>query len=794
MSVSKLISPGVFTRENDLSFVPAGISEIGATVVGLCQKGPAFVPTIIDSFETFRERFGNLNEQFYTPYAAKSYLANASTLTVTRILSNTTSNIGNPIVIAFPVSGVTGSGVVNSSNTATAILRFRSDGALSANINGSVTNFSLSAGGSVVNNLSLDPGSVNYIKKILGTDPLRVKSGDQLTSVYVDAVFDYLFTSSGFGAVSGAATANTNSFNQFIDGYFTGTSPWIVSQNYNGSVYNLLKFYSRSDGDASNYDVKVSVLVDSTQVSVSSFPMFTVFIRDYNDSDRRPLILESFRCNLDPNSNAFIGRVIGDRYVSVDNSTDPPTLKIEGTYENNSKYVRVEVAMDGNNILYPPSAKPSGYQGVQGINPGTAIAQLPYRTNHLNNITGVRDDKFYMGVDFDKSGISDRIKGSIVSVSGAKHTDKGILTFSVSSEYIVSSTASLTASYILAPSWGAITESSTSFAPSVSSTFQRNSFTVPLAGGADGFDPRLDKRELLNSSLSTELDYAIDLLGNADEYDFNLIAVPGVNAGNSTNGNTPQRIIDMVEDRGDAFYIMDVADSNITSTSGALESTVDGVVNVISSYDTSYAATYFPWVRILDPDSQKLIWVPPSVDVLGVYSFNDRVGQQFFAPAGYNRGVMSAVESRLRLNITQRDTLYANRVNPIGTFSGQGPVVWGQKTLQVKASALDRVNVRRLLILAKKLVASVAKFYAFEPNTSRTRTELTNQINPILRRIQENQGIEEFRVDISDTLNNQDVIDRNVLIGKIYLIPVRSAEILQFEFNILRSGSTLFES
>lgn len=791
MATPKLISPGVFTKENDLSFVPQGVAAIGAALVGLTPKGPAFVPTRVDSFSSFVGVFGDTDPQYYTTFAAKNYLANQSTLTVTRILSNTTNSIGNAVVLAFPPTSA--SAVLSASNTALAILRFRSDsGSNSAAITGSPSSFTLEAAGLSATNLSLDPSSNNFVKKVLGTDPLRVKSGDSVTSVYVDSTFDYAY-GTATGSVTGSATA---AFNQFVSGYQTGTSPIVVSQNYNGSVYNLFYVVSRTDGDASNYDVKISILVDSDQLSVSAFPSFTLFVRGYGDSDTggKMDIRESFRCNLDPTSQAFIGKVIGDRYVTVDNSQNPPVIKYEGTYQNNSNYIRVVTYNNGDIPMYPGSARPSGFKGVSKINPGPTVAQLPYKSTNINLSSNEVDSSVFMGVDFTAAGVSDRIEGSVVSVSGTKASDKGFLTFAVSSEYNSTSTGSLTGTYVLVPSWGAAaTDASTALAAGVTATVQRSGFTFPLVGGTDGFDPRTNKTELINSALSTEFIYAINALSNADEYDFNLIAVPGVNAGNTTNGNLAQRVVNMVSDRGDAFYIMDIADSSIASTSGAVDSTVNGVVTVAKSFDTSYAATYFPWVKIIDSNTQKQLWVPPSVDVFGVYAFNDRVGQQFYAPAGFNRGVMSSVEARYRLNIAQRDTLYAGKVNPIATFPGaNGPVVWGQKTLQTKASALDRVNVRRLLIQAKKLISSVAKFYAFEPNTASVRDSLLNQINPILETMRLQQGIVQFRVILDESVNTPDIIDRNMLIGKVLIQPARIAEILQFEFSITRSGSTLF--
>jgi len=224
-----------------------------------------------------------------------------------------------------------------------------------------------------------------------------------------------------------------------------------------------------------------------------------------------------------------------------------------------------------------------------------------------------------------------------------------------------------------------------------------------------------------------------------------------------------------------------------------MSSTVDGVITTAKAFDTNYGAVYFPSVRILDQDNNKFIWVPASVAAFGAYSFNDKVGQPWFAPAGLNRGVLNVFEARKRLTQTSRDTLYLGKVNAIATFAGQGIVIWGQKTLQARASALDRVNVRRLLITARKLIASTAKYFVFEPNNGLTRSNIVNAINPILEKIQKNQGIEKFKVVCDDSNNTPDTIDRNILIGDIWLQPTRTAEMFIFNFNITRTGVVFAE-
>jgi hypothetical protein len=221
--------------------------------------------------------------------------------------------------------------------------------------------------------------------------------------------------------------------------------------------------------------------------------------------------------------------------------------------------------------------------------------------------------------------------------------------------------------------------------------------------------------------------------------------------------------------------------------------TVDGIVGTAKGFDTSYAASYFPSQRIQDSENGVSVWVPPSVVMMGAYSFNDRVGQPWFAPAGLNRGVLNSIEARKRLTGPQRDTLHLGNVNAIATFVGQGIVAFAQNTLQIKASSLDRVNVRRLLIYAKKTVASVSRYFVFEPNDNKTRTNLLNAINPILSRMQKLSGIQNFSVIIDDTNNTPEDVDRNILNGQILIVPTKSAETLNFTFTLLNTGEAFFQ-
>ncbi len=210
--------------------------------------------------------------------------------------------------------------------------------------------------------------------------------------------------------------------------------------------------------------------------------------------------------------------------------------------------------------------------------------------------------------------------------------------------------------------------------------------------------------------------------------------------------------------------------------------------------DSNYAATYWPWVQISDQQIGKNRWVPPSVSMAGTLAFNDKVGAPWFAPAGLNRGVIqNVVQAERGLTHKNRDTLYESNVNPLATFPGQGVVVWGQKTLQKKSSALDRVNVRRLMIKVKKFIAASSRFLVFEQNTAQTRERFLNIANPFLEQVQSQSGLNAFKVVMDESNNTPDVVDRNILYGQIFVQPTRTAEFIVLDFTIQPTGATFPE-
>ena len=279
---------------------------------------------------------------------------------------------------------------------------------------------------------------------------------------------------------------------------------------------------------------------------------------------------------------------------------------------------------------------------------------------------------------------------------------------------------------------------------------------------------------------------AINLLKNKDEFDIDMLFLPGILDQNGTNSNIIiGDAIQMCEDRGDCFLVYD---------NTFLTDTVANAKTNTEARNSSFAAVYYPWIQIQDATTGNFRYVPPSVVLAGVYHFNDTVGQPWFAPAGLNRGgIDSAVQAYRKLTQGNRDDLYESNVNPIATFPGQGVTVFGQKTTQKKASALDRVNVRRLLINLKKFVANSSRGLVFEQNTTDLRNQFLNVVNPYMDQVQANQGLNAFRVVMDDSNNTPETIDRNQLIGQIFIQPTRTAEFIVLDFVVQPTGAAFPE-
>jgi uncharacterized protein len=278
---------------------------------------------------------------------------------------------------------------------------------------------------------------------------------------------------------------------------------------------------------------------------------------------------------------------------------------------------------------------------------------------------------------------------------------------------------------------------------------------------------------------SGSYDNMVALFGNQEAYQFNLLFTPGLL--NDKHASVVSTIISNTQNRGDNLYVLDLIDYN---------GTVASTITQAQTRNTSYAASYWPWVRIVDPATGKQVWVPASTVIPGVYAFNDKVSAPWFAPAGINRGGLSTVlQAQFKLTQANKDSLYSNNINPLATLPKNGVVVFGQKTLQKQSSALDRVNVRRLMIEMKNYIRQIADTVVFEQNTIATRNSFVARVTPFLEGIQQKQGLYAYKIIMDDSNNGPAVIDQNQLVGQIYIQPTRTAEFISLDFILLPTGA-----
>jgi len=757
-----------------------GIGEIGAALIGQSIKGPAFVPTKVESFNEFQQKFGGLTEDSYLPYTAQSYLEEAGTATIVRVLGQG-GYTAKPLALVMSSSQGEFVGAVLHPTTT-------SNGGDFANVattvgaEASASSFVLTLSGSLVDeqsvSASLNPSDANYITKIFGYAPKSSK--DAYTFLNFST-----FQSASFatGEVVSASLQEVNV--DYTKAYQEAATPWIKSQKVGGVATDLIKFHTLSHGNSTNYEFKVGItnVRPASEVPGSEYGTFSVIVRRVDtakipnsifgqgvqDSDVRPNIVEEFQgVNLDPNSPNYIKRVIGDKYITVDANGK---LNSNGDYPNASAHIRVEVSADVDSGAIDSTLVPFGFGAV--TSPLRSTYNLPAPTYNVSqSISSEYNKRAFLGYSFDFS-TTDNL--NFLQPLPDANTEE------VGSDFDLATCESNGSTITL------------------SSDLDAKKFLVPFQGGFDGYEPNRVVNvgsaivagnnqgfDMTSATAAGTVAYrkAIDAVSNPDEFDINMIALPGVI--NRLHSSVTTYAKDMCEDRLDCFYVMDA---------GGYSDSITTVNNSLTSFDSNYVATYHPWVKILDTDKNKPVWVPPSVVLPGVIAFNDAVGAEWYAPAGLNRGGLpNVIEVKTRLTHAERDTLYEGRINPIATFPGQGATVFGQKTLQAKPSALDRINVRRLLIAVKKYIASSTRYLVFENNTAATRNRFLSIVNPYLESIQQRNGLYAFKVVMDDTNNTPDVIDRNIMVGEIYLQPTKTAEFIVLDFNILPTGAAFPEA
>ena len=790
----RIVSPGVFTRERDLSFLPAGIAAIGACIVGPTVKGPAFVPTAVSNFSEFEEMFGSTDSRYYTPYAVEQYLKSAGTVTIVRVL-----NTGGytPDFVALGLSSSAAS--INRTVAVLAPSRGGSNGAGDLSLcalaatESAYTSQTLTVNGTDVAStdytISFNTSSANYIDQVISSDPLVQKSGITDVAVYLYKNFKYHQSSYGWPAGTSAdhsGSISVGGIGDFTDAsYANASTPYIQSQLINNARYNLFKVNTRSHGSNVNNKYKIAILnvKKAGTIAGSDYGQFTLQVRQTGMDDNgltTDNIVEQFDgLNFDPKSTNFFARRIGDRYVSI---AATGKLTYNGDWNNRSKYIYLSDFAAISDGSIPKVLVPMGHASIQAPLNDANMPSWPFKVTQ-SNAQGEFDINVLYGHDYGNADaeqylcptnaftVGTNTSMSLENMNG--HDDASVLGTTEGTDYAsATSSISLTTSHL-----------------------KQRKFVVPFQGGFDGDNPANPKLtgasitaantqgfDISSATAAGAVAYkkAINAISNPDEFDINMLVTPGIIHG--LHSKITNHAIAKCEERGDAFYVLDC------TIKGAPISTA---TNAITSLDSNYTATYYPWVKIVDRNTALPVWVPPSVVLPGVIAYTDKVAHEWFAPAGLNRGGLTTVlEAQTRLTHEERDTLYEDRVNPIASFPGQGVVVWGQKTLQGRPSALDRVNVRRLLIKLKKFIASSSRYLVFEQNTSATRNRFMNIVNPFLESVQANSGLSAFKVVMDDSNNTPDVIDRNQLVGQIFIQPTRTAEFIVLDFVVLPTGAT----
>ena len=767
---------------------------------------------------------------------------------------------------------------------------------------------------------SFDPTAGDYFANVFNTDPLKIEEAGHVLYAHYDvhpsiatvsavgSVTDVNFNNEAALLLTGSYTRNEGdvlrpNYENFEDRFSTAKTPWFISQKFGGKNKKLFKIHSLDDGSSGNALFKITIenIAASNNLNYK-FGTFDLLVRDFNDTDYEPVVLESFKgLSLDPTSERFISRIIGDRhaFLDLDQLTGRQKLRIEGSYPNASRYVRVETDTQVTRGGINPESLPVGFEGFAHTNTAgyysgtnTLIAgsvkssvatagltsadikkvkepPVPMR-NSLTVGEGLSkklNSKLTWGVQFEvQSNPNDLNSNNVINrtiLSHAKYfptfqtaylnfaagdnsgaPNKGVdivvdadafnkNKFSLENIQVVTGSTnkpvptlwsaavyrrdSTLSAEVTAADGTTFTSSVTRFLDPTNdfkeiSTRPYAKFTCIAQGGFDGYNIfNKEKSKMSDVAVRREFDdelnqggtsgptiaafrKAIDVLGEKTDVDIQLLAIPGMRHPSITD-----YAIDAVENRFDAMYIMDIEEKDqenvyVTGSNLQLPSVAYTVDNFkMRNLDTSFAAAYYPDLIVTDPVTRTNLQVPPSVPVLGAFALNDSIAYPWFAPAGFTRGALaSVIETQVKLSRPNMDSLYDADINPITSFAdSEGVVVFGQKTLQTAQSALDRVNVRRLLIEIRRRVRRIANTFIFEPNRAETLARFSSLVTPVLQQIQSQNGVDRFKVQIDTTTTTQADVENNTLRGKIYIQPTRAVEFISLDFVVTNQGAQI---
>jgi hypothetical protein len=641
-----------------------------------------------------------------------------------------------------------------------------------------------------------------------------------------------------------ARGGNLNSLANYLERYQTAVSPWIVSELRGNTVYQLFRYLTISDGNSSNREVKVSI----ANMSFENMT-FDVLVRDYNDTDQNPVVFEKYtNCSMDPSQNNYVAKKIGtadgeyeilSKYIMLEVNEDAPSDALPCGFEG-------YLIRTYNSSVNPTQTEVFPIYKTKYNLPGDVISNPPFglSTGNENSTISSGDNvrRTYLGfsssVGWDANFFDYKGKQNPSQLSCTEqeyldwskqtkgfHMDSGATAVTISSVYVNSGETAFEVG---------ITSFTTDPIESNNPYYRTYSrkFTVLPYGGFDGWDIYRERRTngdqfVLgksgylfgaqvgcppytnatgwgafrqitvedNTSDYANTDYyaykiGIETLNNPAIININVLATPGIDYVN--NESLVRAAIDMVEiDRADSIYVTTTPDFDLLQPSTSMDNFIypqDAVDTLADTgFDSNYTVTYYPWVLTRDSVFNTQIYIPPTAEVCRNLALTDNISFPWFATAGYTRGVVNSVRARRRLTQLDRDTLYQGRLNPIATFNDVGTVIWGNKTLQIRESPLDRINVRRLLLQARKLISAVAIRLLFEQNDAVVRQQFLDSVNPILDAIRRDRGITDFRVTVS---NNPEDFDSNSMSGRIFLKPTKALEFIDIEFVITPQGAS----
>lgn len=665
---------------------------------------------------------------------------------------------------------------------------------------------------------SLNSNSSSFLSNVIGSEPK-----DKNTKIWVQAIYGDLIkwldgagdtyptglTTYGIGGTApygyGVKTQLLNciggTFTDYKTQFKTPETPWIVSQIKGSNVDRLFKFVSISDGDSANQEIKISI----TNIKPDTLE-FDIVIRDFYDTDENPRILEQFsRCNLTVGTTGYVAQRIGTS---------------DGEYDLQSKYVMIEMASEIASDVFP-----AGFEGYMFNNYDNAITgdafdavapAIQYKTRYNDD---ERYRKVYLGISekaySTASMAGTGINQNFFNFNGFGSTSGFIKTAGFHMDVDASG---VTTQYGYTFQAGAdkfqtiedVVDPTNSYYELVS-----RKFTFVPAGGFDGWNVHRTERSYSdNFALNKIFDgvvpngnptndfqawqTAINTYANPEEITINLFATPGINW--SAQNILVQDTIEMIEEqRTDTLYVIDAPDSSIQQIIG--EPKVDviaaqDIANLLegAEIDSNYACTYFPWIQMRDTQNNVNVYIPPTGEVVKAMAFTDNTKFPWFAPAGLTRGVTSARKSKYKLSQEASGVLYQNRINPLTDFADAGTAIFGQKTLQVKESALSSINVRRLLLQIKVLISNIAIRLLFEQNDQTTIDQFIQKATPVLDNIKRERGLYEFRIKMDDSNNTPESRDRNELYGEIFLKPARAVEYIGITFTITPTGASFADA